>query len=196
MSQAMNCTKSCKHRYCVTSRTASEFNALKENIVDNTSAIQINVSELENKLKFIASVRDLPTLAEYILSNNANTNERINLIGQDLQRMKAVVDHNNCMQEMQLWKLTCEFNTAVDKYSKQRKQFSALTQRSYQADPKEELLQELNMILEEQQGMTVPPIEETLSDGNGRRCMILILIVFAVIVALIVTGIVGVYCIK
>ncbi|KAH8397147.1 hypothetical protein KR215_009430 [Drosophila sulfurigaster] len=150
MSQALNNPTSSTHRdYGATSSATpdvsfaatssgnsgfspTEFVSLSEDIGNNITAVNSSTKQLEKQLKLIGTAKDLSSLRDKIHSINTKTNARVQTTSQDLQRLQAVVQHGDRQQKLQLEKLTQEFHTVVDKYSKQQKRISEATRQSYQ----------------------------------------------------------------
>ncbi|XP_034103339.1 syntaxin-12-like [Drosophila albomicans] len=156
------------------SSSNAEFDSLSEEICYNINVMHSSTKQLEKQLKLVSTAKNLLAFDKNILSiNTIDTNERIQITSQNLQRLQTVVQQGDRQQQRQMDNIKLDFRTALDKYSKQQKLISQAMRQSYQkaaeAEHDAELSEKTHLLQEQRQEQAELERQHDLLVERGRR---------------------------
>lgn len=96
----------------------TEFISLKENIASNIVYIKSAWHQLEKATKVIGTAKDSQENRNRVHTVQMNTNQKVTDTSKDLKRLSALVRGGDKQQKLEVDRLTFEFKTIVEKYSR------------------------------------------------------------------------------
>lgn len=96
----------------------TEFISLKENIASNIVYIKSAWHQLDKATKLIGTPKDNQEQRDRIHTVQMSTNQKVTDTSKDIKRLGALVRGGDKQQKLEVDRLTHEFKTIVEKYSK------------------------------------------------------------------------------
>lgn len=103
----------------------TEFISLKENIASNIVYIKSAWHQLEKAIKVTGTAKDNQENRDRVHTVQMSTNQKVTDTSKDLKRLSALVRGGDKQQKLEVDRLTHEFKTIVEKYSKSQQVVAA-----------------------------------------------------------------------
>lgn len=109
----------------------TEFMSLSEDIAHNIQAVNSSSKQLEKILQILGTPRDQQSTRDKVHDIHTKSNSRIETTTIDLQRLTAIVRRSDKQQKLQLEKLTNDFRSVVERYSRTQKRIAQAMLQTY-----------------------------------------------------------------